>query len=216
MHLGVDYRGRILGVQVNFTIFVLLQLDPFLHCSFCCQLERAEVARKRGSQDYGSVLFVIKREDLAGMVDLAAVAAEAVEAAASSQQMLEGATTGRAASTRSAQRQQPPPLQQDPQQQKVRTLISMAQQRVLQQLPAATALKAQKLWADAANVAGHLAATDAAAFVAKRNATALAEIGPVLVSPEWISRCWAEGRRAPVDSVHGRIEASMHRQNAFS
>ncbi|CDJ36001.1 uncharacterized protein EMH_0004440 [Eimeria mitis] len=174
---------------------------------FCCyQLERAEAARKRSSQDFASVLFVIKREELAGLLDLAAVAAEAIEATGS-QQVVEGAPTGRAASTRSAQRQQAPPLQQDPQQQKIRTLISAAQQRVLQQLPAEMARQAQRLWEGATNGAHRPVVTDATTFVAKRNVAALAETAPLAVSPEWIASCWAEARRVPVDSAHGRIEA---------
>ncbi|CDI84852.1 hypothetical protein, conserved [Eimeria praecox] len=173
-------------------------------------LERAEEARKRSWENFAAVLFVIKREDLAGLLDLAAVAAEAVEATASSQRLLEGAPTGRAASTRSAQRQQAAPLQHDPQQQKIRNLISAAQQQVLQQLPTAMASQAQRFWEEATNVAVRPVAADAAAFVAKRDIPALAARGPLAVSPEWIASCWAEARRVPVDSAHGRIEASMN------
>lgn len=177
---------------------------------FFCQLERAEAARKRSCQDFAAVVFVIKREDLAGLMDLAAVAAEAVEATASSQQIIEVAPTGRAASTRSAQRQQAPPAQQDQQKQKLRALISAAQQRVLQQLPAAMACQAQRLWEGATAVAVRPAEANAAALVAKRNVAALAETAPLAVSPEWIASCWAEARRVPADTAHGRVQASMN------
>ncbi|CDJ53623.1 hypothetical protein, conserved [Eimeria brunetti] len=157
-------------------------------------LERAEGTRKQNSQEFASVIFVIKRDEFAGLLDLAAVAAEAAEATASSQQLVERAATGRAGSSRSSQRQQPPSLQQDPQQQKMRTLFSAAQQRVLQQLSPEMALQAQRMWEGATDAAPRPAA---AAFVAKPNAAALAETSPLAVSPEWIASCWTEARRVP-------------------
>lgn len=174
------------------------------------QLQRAESARKAPFQDPPPVLVVLQREDMAGLLDLATVAAEVIEATAGSQQSAsrKGAVAGRSASTRHVQRHHAPPSSQEPQYQKIRRLVAAAQQRVLQQLPPAAAVEAQQQWDSAAEAATSSSAPpdDLAAFNTQRSVTAVAGARPLVVSPDWIANCWEEARRLPVDSAHGRIE----------
>ncbi|KAL8440127.1 hypothetical protein Efla_006216 [Eimeria flavescens] len=132
-------------------------------------LERAACAwqqaqQQQQTQQQTPVLFVLQREGLAGLLDLAAAAAEALEAPEGAPRQQQPAARrapaqgGRSAGSRShAARERAAASQQQQQQQqetKIGKLLVAAQQHILQGLSPAAAEAAQQQWAAAAAAAG--------------------------------------------------------------
>ncbi|OEH80568.1 hypothetical protein cyc_07478 [Cyclospora cayetanensis] len=164
--------------------------------SIAAALERAEATRKQPLQELSPVLLVMPREDMASLMELASIAAEAVEA------------VGSASGGRRAGMHGPAVAQQ--QQQTIRWLLCDAQQRVLQRLPSAAAKEARSAWTAAVETSYSAAPSDRAALLSQRDAAAGCRgVRPLVVSAEYICGCWEEARRLPADAAHGCMEASL-------
>lgn len=151
----------------------------------------------------------MQREEISGILDLAAAIAEACEAPACSQQSTIGvnASSGRSAGSRHTASNQASSFQRQ-QRQKIERLVAAAQQRVLQGLPSDDALEAQRGWNSATEAATRSSNPlyELAAFPKQGNAFTGAGVRRPVVTPEWITSCWEEARRITIDSAHGEIE----------
>ncbi|KAL8275945.1 hypothetical protein Esti_000061 [Eimeria stiedai] len=193
-------------------------------------LQRAEQAtqQQRPPSALPPLILVLLREELPGLLDLAAAVAEAIEPTAPSQP---GASTPRRAITarRAASRrtaaghmssasQQQQQQRQQQKQQQIWRLLAAAQQRVLQFLTASAAKEVQRHWLSAVEAASEqTASTEAWGPQSSQSIpSAFADARPTVVTPEWIVSSWEEARRLPLDSAHGLVEVPDFWMETFS
>ncbi|KAL8448225.1 hypothetical protein Emag_003993 [Eimeria magna] len=179
------------------------------------QLQRAEHATQQQPPPsaFPPLILVLPREELPGLLDLAAAVTQAVEPTAASQQ---GAVSARrAASSRTAAGGLSSASQQQQQQkqQQICRLVAAAQQRVLQSLSQSAVKEVQRHWQSAVEAASEpMASTEtwdprnSQGLHSQGLPLALAEARPTVVTPEWIISSWEEARCLPLDSAHGLIE----------